>query len=303
MNKVWVNRPYEGWICDVLAQRFMHDNADICVNDPHEADVIWLLADWTWRQVPRSVLTSKKVLTTIHHIVPQKFGDVERRDFDDRDVITNAYHVFNDHTYEFIRPLTDKPIHIIQYWADTTLWKPTNTKAKLREKHGLPIDAYICGSFQRDTEGAGIPNGIFLPKLEKGPDIFASYVMQLRQKCPNLYVLLAGWRRQYLIERLENASVPFSYIELPSQVTLNELYQTLDLYPIASRFEGGPQALIECGLLNVPVVSHHVGIAEQVLPPSAINDDLIKAIPTCPDVSNMLLPNGYEDYRNAFKWM
>ena len=37
--------------------------------------------------------------------------------------------------------------------------------------------------------------------------------------------------------------------------TLNELYNILDLYIVASRIEGGPQAILECAVTKTPVIS------------------------------------------------
>lgn len=182
-----------------------------------------------------------------------------------------------------------------------------NLKALLRQKYDLPVGAFLVGSAQRDTEGAGIPSGKFLPKLEKGPDILCEYIFQLKSlRCPNLHVVLAGWRRQYVMERLEKNRVPYTYFERPSQENLNELYQTLDLYPVTSRYEGGPQSLIECGLLNVHVVSTPMGISEQVLPARAIASDftataLMRAIPSIPNVEGLKLPLGYVPYRNLIQ--
>lgn len=170
-------------------------------------------------------------------------------------------------------------------------------KKKLRLKYEIPTDCYVIGSFVRDTEGAGISKSIFLPKLEKGPDLFVDAVIKFKEKSRNyfdIHVVLAGWRRQYVIQRLESAKIPYLYFELPDQETINELYQTLDLYPVTARYEGGPQSLIECGLLNIPVVSRDIGIASQVLPTSAINDDVTLVIPTIPNVEHLKLPAGYE---------
>jgi hypothetical protein len=66
---------------------------------------------------------------------------------------------------------------------------------------------------------------------------------------------------------------------------------------VAARCEGGPQSLIECGLLDVPVISRDVGIASQVLPIDSINNDLKFARPSVPDVSGWKLPDGYDGYR------
>jgi hypothetical protein len=116
-----------------------------------------------------------------------------------------------------------------------------------------------------------------------------------------IHVVLAGWRRQYVINRLEGSKIPFTYFERPSHEVINDLYQCLDLYPVSARCEGGPQALIECGLLDVPVISRAVGIASQVLPIDSINDDLKFARPSIPDVSGWKLPDGYTPYRRLIE--
>ena len=218
-------------------------------------------------------------------------------DFAARDSFTDMYHVYNQRTLDFIRPLTKKEIRLVPYWANNGRWKKSQLgRNELREKYGLPVDAWIVGSFQRDTEGHDLKT----PKLEKGPDLLADFILKRHAEWTDTFVLLAGWRRQYVIERLVAAQVPYRYIERPSQETLCELYQTLDLYPVTARHEGGPQALIECGLLDVEVVSRPVGIAEQVLPPEAINEDVSLATPFIPNVQNMTFPLGIIPYRQMF---
>ncbi len=307
--KVYFLAPNENWIVDRFKKEWDEDNADISVSQPGDADILWICADWCWTQLlqhPQDVLYKKKVLVTVHHIVPDKFTSQQSVEFQLRDKFVAAYHVPNKHTYDFVKAHTEKQIHIIPYWANQKIWRKTGDKLELRKKHGIPENAYVVGSFQRDTEGAGIPNGIFDPKLEKGPDLFADYVECLVKQFKEqpffgypegVHVLLVGWRRQYLIERFKASGVSFTYIEMPSQETLNELYQTLDLYPVTARQEGGPQSLLECGLLNIPVVSRDVGMASQVLRPIAISENVIEARPLIPDVSDLVLPVGYEPFR------
>ncbi len=305
--KVYALPAAEDWICDQLVEDFELTCRDIMVRQPRDADVIWLLSDWRWRALGPQVLVAKKVITTVHHIVPEKFDRVAQMDFASRDAYTNMYHVYNQRTLDFIRPLTKKEIRLIPYWANSMRWRKTGEKMELRAKHGLPVDGHLIGSFQRDTEGHDLKS----PKLEKGPDLLADFVIRKYEEykllddiwkgeTPQPHVVLGGWRRQYVMGRLDAAGVPYTYFERPPQSTLNELYQTLDLYPVTARHEGGPQALIECGLLGVPVVSRPVGIAEQVLPPEAINDDVSMATPTVPDVESMKLAQGVRPYRQMF---
>lgn len=294
MKKVFVLAPQEDWVCDRIVKEWYDDNADVSTSQVRDADVVWLYSDWCWWCVPVGFLATKKVLVTVHHVVPDKFGTRERQEFLLRDRYTTAYHVPNAHTASFVKGLTDKPVHVIPYWANQRIWRPTGVKGALRKKHGLPEGGFLVGSFQRDTEGKDLRT----PKLEKGPDLLADNLVRLAAVEPRLHVVLAGWRRQYLIGRLEAAGVPYSYIELPSQDVVNELYQTIDVYMVSSRHEGGPQALVECGLLAVPCVSRDVGIARQVLCPEAVNDDLWAARPAVPDVKGLTLPDGYQPYRD-----
>ncbi|NBW06486.1 MAG: glycosyltransferase [Caulobacteraceae bacterium] len=293
--KVYVLPAHEDWVVDRFVKEWAESNSDITTFVPEEADVIWILAGWCWRKLSPALLSKKKVVVTVHHVVPEKFDNLKLADFIERDKFVTAYHVYNQVTYDFVRSISKKPIQILQYWANQDVWKKTSDKTTLRNKYRLPLRAYIVGSFQRDTEGFDLKT----PKLEKGPDLFADYVTKLHNKLGghNLHVVLAGWRRQYVISRLKENSVNFSYFELPDQHTLNELYQTLDLYPVTARYEGGPQALIECGLLDVPVVSRNVGIAPYVLPSESINDDVELAVPNVPSVELLKIPASFQRYR------
>jgi hypothetical protein len=299
VNKVFVLAPNENWIVDRFVNEWYEDNSDISTKNPLDADVIWLLADWCWNQLPIEFLKTKKVITTVHHIVPEKFTDNDRKSFALRDSVTDVYHVYNQQTLDFIKRFTKKPIHLIPYWANQKIWKKTGSKLELREKYDLPINAYLIGSFQRDTEG----HDLISPKLEKGPDLLADYIIYKNSlnTSEKIHVVLAGWRRQYLVKRLTDANIQFSYFERPSHEVINDLYQCLDLYPVSARCEGGPQALIECGLLNIPVISRNVGIASQILPIHSVSDDLRFAQPSIPNVSKYTLPEGYLPYKKLIE--
>lgn len=273
-----------------------------------EADVVWLLADWAWDQLPLQYLGSRPVITTVHHIVLEKWvRDAGiRASFHARDKITTAYHVPNERTAAFVRGITTKPVHIIPYWANTDLWKPhnkINARAVLDQEFGsqlsaLPYDTTVIGSFQRDTEGSDLIS----PKLEKGPDLFCDYVITFTHFVDHpVHILLGGWRRQYVINRLTAVGIPYTYIEKPSDQVINTMYGAIDLYVVSSRCEGGPQALIECGLTERHTISTPVGMAEQVLSPKAINVDLLRTIPEIPNVTCNMPVNVLPQYEALFR--
>lgn len=296
MKKVFVLPPREDWIVDRLVKEWYEDNGDVSVLNPEEADVVWLFSEWCYRHIDRRILQEKKVITTIHHIVPEKFDSRAAAEFFDRDSVTDVYHVPNKYTEQFVKSLSKKPVVLIPYWANQKIWRRTSDKSDLRKKYSIPVDSFVIGSFQRDTEGSDLKS----PKLEKGPDLLADFLEKKKQK-QDIFVVLCGWRRQYIINRLNDSKIPYVFFERPEHSVINDLYQCLDLYPVTARFEGGPQSLIECGLLNIPTISRNIGIADQVLPQTAINDDVFLAQPEIPNVESWKLPSGYQKYRNLIQ--
>ncbi len=263
--KVYINNSNENWICDRMRSEFIDYNPDYITDNILQADVLWLFSNWIWREIPVDLLNDKKVITTIHHIDPQKLN-IE--DFLLRDKFCDAYHVFSEKTIpQFPGQIDKNKIHIVPYWYNDKLWADIENKPHLRKKFSIPGDKLIVGSFQRDTEGAD-PK---IPKLSKGPDIFCDVVENINR---TPHILLSGWRRQYIISRLESAGITYSYFEMADFTTLNELYNCLDLYLVTSRHEGGPQAVLECSSNKTPILSTDVGFASQVLAPNCIVDNV-----------------------------
>ena len=242
MKKIYILDGNENWICDRFTREWRTNNPELCAKNPMEADILWLLAEWKWDSIPPSILDEKKVVVTIHHIVPEKFHKEKAFGFSFRDKFVDLYHVPCYKTMMALRPLTSKPIEIAPFWVNSDIFFEIENKQTLREKYNIAVDKFVIGSFQRDTEGHDLKS----PKLEKGPDIFCDVVEHLHSKNKNIQVLLAGWRRQYVINRLETAGIKYYYYEFCDFETLNELYNCLDLYIVSSRCEGGPQAIVEC---------------------------------------------------------
>ena len=263
--KVYVLAPNEDWICDRISSEWAKYNHDITTDKVEDADVIWLLAGWCWNHIPQSILKSKKSILTIHHIVPEKFTQQKHQEFVYRDQFIDAYHVPNSKTASLVKQLTKKPIYIAGYWYDPTMWFD-EPKDECREMLSLPSDKFIVGSFQRDSEG-----GTRNPKLEKGPDLFCDYLEKIKDSV-DLHVLLGGWRREYVIDRLSHSNIEYTFIEKASIEQLRMMYNACDLYVVGSRFAGGPQAILEASSTNTPIVSRDVGIASDVLDPYCIID-------------------------------
>ena len=297
--------PREGWVVDRIGIEFKnYSSHNVNFNDIN-SEVIWLLSPWVWQSIPTHILKGRKVLCTIHHEVPEKFDQARLNNFKERDEYVDAYHTPCEKTKIFIQQFTNKPIYVIGYWYDKSYWQPLD-KNYLREKYASDFGAqdFVIGSFQRDSEGAN-PNN---PKLEKGPDLFFDYVSSFNHDA--VHVLLAGWRRNYLINRLKEANIRYTYFELVNAHKLNELYSICDLYAVMSRQEGGPQALFEAPACGTPIVSTDVGMARDVLPDECIinfNDIKKAKIPRSISVAEIKdkmkkfeIKNHIKNYDNLF---
>jgi len=267
--KVFCHVPRENWFCDRYGEEFKkYSSHDVSFTHLYpETQVIWLLASWCWNQIDTQFLKDRKVVCTIHHEVPWKFDEARKSNFLARDKFVDVYHVPCEKTKNFIEQHTGKPVKILTYWCNEKLFKPHN-KIECKKQFGIPLDKFIVGSFQRDTEGHDLKT----PKLEKGPDIFIDYVSKVRDSGKDVHVLLNGWRRNYVINELEKLKIPYTYHELPPMEDVVKMYSALDMYIVGSRVEGGPQSIIECGMTNTPIVSTDVGIAQTFLSADCIFD-------------------------------
>tara|TARA_R110000851_G_scaffold327179_1_gene496438 strand:+ start:2133 stop:3065 length:933 start_codon:yes stop_codon:yes gene_type:complete len=303
--KVYTLAPNENWICDRFVNEWNENYPELRADSPYDCDILWLLADWCWSQIDyRRIDKSRtKIIASVHHLVPQKFNENSLREWSIRDSLIDYYHVPCLKTRDQIINLTKKPIFAQPFWVNGDIWKEKKDKNKLRKLYNIKEDSFLVGSFQRDTEG----HDLISPKLEKGPDFFIECVKQLRAKHDNLKVLLAGWRRQYVIKRLEDLGIDYYYQELPDFKVINDLYNCLDLYIVSARYEGGPQAIVECALTKTPIVSTDVGLAPEILQSESIFkiSDFLFAEPNVEfafnNVSKITIPSGFNPFVSFFK--
>lgn len=278
--KVYLNDPKESWIVDRIRKEWYQNNPDSVTENIQECDILWIVAPWQWSLIDQNTLRNKKVVCTIHHIVPNKFNQGNLNEFLYRDQFVDAYIVPNKYTKRIVKQLTNKPVKKIEYWFNSELWNPMD-KQQCRQDLSIEEDRFVIGSFQRDTEGSDLVS----PKLEKGPDLFCDYVEKI--KTEKTLVLLGGWRRQYVMNRLDKANIEYKYIEMAPIEDIKKMYAACDLYVVSSRHEGGPQALFEAAAMKVPIISNPVGIAESILVDNCVFDITERTyLPTGEDIIN-----------------
>jgi glycosyltransferase involved in cell wall biosynthesis len=127
------------------------------------------------------------------------------------------------------------------------------------ERSGAP---FVIGSFVKD--GVGMEEGLE-PKLLKGPDVFVAVAARLRDRIPELSVLLTGPARGYVRRELERLGVSSRHLLLKSRAELGRAYHEVDVCLVTSRQEGGPKAALEAMASGVPFVSTRVGQAAELV--------------------------------------
>ena len=102
-------------------------------------------------------------------------------------------------------------------------------------------------------------------------------------------LVLAGPRRHYLIDACNRYGIPYVFCgdeahvrsgkddilvnNLPP-VTMNLLYNLIDLYIVTSKSEGGPKALIEAPLAGTAILATDAGMAIDILDQRSIANDV-----------------------------
>lgn len=160
--------------------------------------------------------------------------------------------------------IAPEKLHLIPIGINLSFFQPqtADLKQQFRAKYGIPQSATVVGSFQKD--GVGWGDGLE-PKLIKGPDVFLQAMTALKSRISELYVVLSGPARGYVKAGLEKQGIPYLHFNLPRYADIGELFQTLDLYMVTSRQEGGPKAVLESMASGIPLVTTRVGQAMDMI--------------------------------------
>ena len=300
--KIFLTNLNESWVVDRFREDWYDQNEDISTKDIKNSDIIWIISPWLWKKVPKKYLKNKRVICSIYHVdnPEQKLTGIEN--FDKLNSLTNEFHVISKKTLNDLKLITDKKITSIPFWINDKVFYPLHNRDKIRAKYNIKKSDFVIGSFQRDSEGSNVSQ----PKLIKGPDRLVEIYKHYKNINPNLTILLTGKRRDFIINELKKAKINFIYKEMVNFEELNELYNCLDLYVIASRKEGGPQAILECAITKTPVVSTDVGVANEILSPQSIFD-MSNFQDAKPDINFALesvkkhtIKNSFENFKKMF---
>jgi glycosyltransferase involved in cell wall biosynthesis len=305
MSKIYINEAKESWIVDRFRKEFLDNFSHLCTENIKEADVIWIIAPWTWKKIPKKYLQEKKILCTIHHLEEKELTGKHRKDFINRDKYVDRYHIISKKTSQQINVMSKINQIYAPFWINPENYFFINNKESLRAKYGFQNDEFLIGSFQRDSEGRNVN----LPKLIKGPDRFieiAKHYLQVENK-KNIKIVLTGYRRNYIIQELKLNKIPYTYFEKINISSLNDLYNILDLYIVSSRTEGGPQSIVEAAITKTPIISTDVGIANEILHKDSIFDmnNFMYAQPDTEFAFNaaqkFAIPLYFKNFLNIFK--
>jgi len=303
--KIYTTKIKESWIIDRIKDEWEIYQKKYVSKIKLKSDIIWVIAPWAIND--KILINSrKKIVYSVYHIEDLSKDSLEIAKLKNIEQFVDAFHVISIQTKQILSELTTKPIYFLPLWVNQNIWFEKNNKIDLRKKYGFSANQYLIGSFQRDTEGSDLIS----PKLVKGPDIFIKIVKKLYEQNKNITVVLTGTRRQFIISELKKSRIPYKYFEMSDFNILNDLYNILDLYLVTSRLEGGPQAIVECGLIKTPIISTDVGIAQHVLPAKSIfSYKNIETFFECStdinlvyeNVSHLQIPDGMNGYVKMFQ--
>lgn len=300
--KIYLSKINEDWIIDRIKKEWSENNKSITTQYIFKSDIIWIISPWLWKKIPTYFLKNKKVICSIYHVDDPKKKKMGIDDFDELNSLVDEFHVISNKTLKDLRQITEKKITSIPFWINNNIFYKIDNKDHLREKFNINKNDFVIGSFQRDSEGSDTS----LPKLIKGPDRLIKIYKYYKSLYPNLTIMLTGKRRDYIINELKREKINFVYKEMVEFKELNELYNCLDLYIVASRKEGGPQAILECGITETPILSTDVGIASEILSSESIftmtnfQDAKPNVNWALKNTKKHTIPNSFQNFKNMF---
>ena len=104
--KIFISNLNESWVIDRMREEFSNFNPEIVTDDIKNCDIIWIIAPWMWKKIPKKFLKSKIVVCSIHHLEDADFFGKPLKDFYKRDRYVDFYHTISNKSKEMIQKLT-----------------------------------------------------------------------------------------------------------------------------------------------------------------------------------------------------
>jgi len=57
--KIYLNAANESWVVDRFRSEWTNFNKELTTESIEEADIVWLIAPWVWKKIPRKQLKEK----------------------------------------------------------------------------------------------------------------------------------------------------------------------------------------------------------------------------------------------------
>jgi len=268
--KIAIKTPESGWILDEIANDFVKKTSLEVVKDLNIADIIWCVDVFSVKNILQ--FSGIKVVS-FHHLNKECLHEYDFRSLN----MADYFIVPNEITKRDISSYITKPVIKLPYWL---LSKMTNKKdidnLKRLRTQLCPNNELLIGSFIKDGNG----NDGKTPKVSKNPDLLLMVLERLREI--NIKVLLSGYAREYVISGLKKLKIP--YIYYPKYENIDMLYDCLDWYLVTSKYEGGPQSILEASFRDIKILSTNVGMVSDVLHKDCICSD-------CMDFVNKIKSN------------
>lgn len=258
--KLAIQGPGAKWILDRICNDYRKFTRHEIVRLFDYPDIFWCLDVFSFPLLYRSIPEKCLSVIHVHHINRENIGEYDFSILNKANACIASNKIVENELSKYI----NIPIYRIPYWLLSEYTKTINKEkvSQLRKQFSSNNEVLI-GSFVKDGNGQ---NGD-LPKLSKGPDILIKLLVMLNTFL-KIKVILAGYARNYVVRKLKEHKIPYIYMEKYNDIS--SLYDCLDWYFVTSRFEGGPQSILEASYRKVKILSTNVGLAPEILHPDCI---------------------------------
>ena len=140
--KIYTNKIKESWIIDRVTKEWNQQNSDLITKKIKESDIIWIIANWVWRKVPKKYLQNKKVVVSVYHIDFDSFDEEEEKNFYELDQYVHTYHVISLKTKEQLQKLTNKKIISIPFWINQKNYFYIDDRKKFKKNSAFLLQIF-----------------------------------------------------------------------------------------------------------------------------------------------------------------